>query len=114
MAFQMTTQKTTREVPTLKLTGHDTTEEEVCGSNPHQTIMKEADRMHKIPKWLVELHTKGWTVVPQVIAREKALAYAEKAYQWLESWNLGFDRKNPNTRNAAHLPSHTRGGLYNR
>jgi hypothetical protein len=113
MASQTTTQTTTREVPTLKLRGHGT-EEDVCESSPHQLIMKETDWMHKIPKWLVELHTKGWTVVPQTIAREKALAYAEKAYQWLESWNLGYVRKDPSTRNAAHLPFHTRGGLYNR
>ncbi|KAE8548235.1 hypothetical protein EYB25_010029 [Talaromyces marneffei] len=93
MASQTTTKTGTREVPTLKLRGHDTKQE--------------------TPNWLVELHTKGWTVVPQTIPRERALIYAEKAYRWLESWKLGFDRKNPNTRNATNLPFHTRGGLYN-
>jgi hypothetical protein len=113
MASKTSTQTSTREVPTLKLRGHGT-KEEVCRTNPRQLIITEADRTHKIPKWLVDLHTKGWTVVPQTISREKAVAYAEKAYQWLESWKLGFDRKNPDTRNATHLPFHTRGGLYNR
>lgn len=113
MASQTTTQTSTQEVPTLKLRGHGTTEE-VCKVIPSQPVMKEAKSMHKIPNWLVDLHTKGWTVVSQTIPREKALAYAENAYQWLESWKLGFDRKNSDTRNATHLPSHTRGGLYNR
>ncbi|PWY63141.1 hypothetical protein BO83DRAFT_371582 [Aspergillus eucalypticola CBS 122712] len=68
----------------------------------------------KHPDWLVELHTKGWTVVRGALPRETALAYANKAYEWLESWDLGFDRKDPSTRKAANLPWHTRGGLYSR
>lgn len=110
MASQTKVQTT---VPTLKLRGHGT-EEEVCGTIAHQSIIKETDCVHEIPDWLVELHRKGWTVVPRIIPREKALAYAENAYQWLESWKLGFDRNNSKTRNASHLPFHTRGGLYNR
>lgn len=60
-----------------------------------------------------EIDSRGWTVVPKAIAREKALAYANKGYDWLESWNLGYNRQDPSTRNAANLPWHIRGGLYN-
>ncbi|KAI5922992.1 hypothetical protein F4810DRAFT_233025 [Camillea tinctor] len=66
------------------------------------------------PDWLKEFHTKGWIVVPQVIPKEKALVYAKKGYEWLEGWNLGFDRNDPATRKTANLPFNVRGGLYNR
>ncbi|KAJ9365701.1 hypothetical protein C8Q69DRAFT_469814 [Paecilomyces variotii] len=68
----------------------------------------------KSPEWLVELQTKGWTVVREAIPKEKALEYADKGYEWLESWNLGFNRSDPSTRKTANLPWHIRGGLYNR
>ncbi|OJZ85436.1 hypothetical protein ASPFODRAFT_165485 [Aspergillus luchuensis CBS 106.47] len=71
-------------------------------------------RLLQQPDWLVELHTKGWTVVRGALPRDRALAYADKAYEWLESWDLGFDRKDPSTRKAANLPWHTHGGLYSR
>ena len=70
-------------------------------------------RLLQHPDWLVELHTKGWTVVRGALPRDRALAYADKGYEWLESWNLGFDRKDPSTRKTANLPWHTRVGLYN-
>ncbi|OJJ08889.1 hypothetical protein ASPVEDRAFT_48021 [Aspergillus versicolor CBS 583.65] len=69
--------------------------------------------INETPKWLVELSTKGWTVVHETIPKVKALEYADKAYDWLESWNLGFDRNDPSTRKASNLPYHIRGGLYN-
>ncbi|PYH91873.1 hypothetical protein BO71DRAFT_401033 [Aspergillus ellipticus CBS 707.79] len=67
-----------------------------------------------VPDWVTEIITNGWTVVSGAVPRENALAYAEKGYEWLESWKLGFDRKDPSTRKAANLPFHIRGGIYNR
>ncbi|EPE02151.1 phytanoyl- dioxygenase [Ophiostoma piceae UAMH 11346] len=66
------------------------------------------------PEWLLDLKTKGWTVVPGVLSPEKAAHYAGKGYEWLESWGLGFDRSDPSTRKVENLPYCTRGGLYNR
>ena len=67
------------------------------------------------PEWLKEFAAKGWTVIREAIPKDKALAYAEKGYEWLESWDgLGFDRNDPSTRDAAHLSWSSRGGLYNR
>ena len=61
-----------------------------------------------------ELRSKGWTVVKETISKEKALAYADEGYKWLESWDLGYKRNDPSTRKAANLPWHIRGGLYAR
>ncbi|KAL4874296.1 hypothetical protein BJY04DRAFT_212189 [Aspergillus karnatakaensis] len=61
-----------------------------------------------------ELHTKGWTIVPETIPREKALEYADRAYSWLEGWGFGYDRNDPSTRKAANLPFTHRGGIFAR
>ena len=60
------------------------------------------------------LRSKGWTLVPKTIPREKALAYAEKGHEWLESWGRGYDRNDPSTRKTENLPFFIRGGLYAR
>ncbi|RAL00857.1 phytanoyl-CoA dioxygenase family protein [Aspergillus ibericus CBS 121593] len=66
------------------------------------------------PTWLKALHTKGWTIVPGVLTHEKAAYYADKCYDWLEGWGLGYNRHDPSTHKSTYLPWHTRGGLYNR
>ncbi|OAA65645.1 Phytanoyl-CoA dioxygenase [Niveomyces insectorum RCEF 264] len=66
------------------------------------------------PDWLTKFYAKGWTVVPKAISREKALAYADRGYDWLESWNLGFDRKDRSTYKTEKLPWYARSGLYAR
>jgi hypothetical protein len=68
----------------------------------------------QVPQWLQELSTRGWTVVPEAIAREKALEYADQAYAWLESWKLGYDRHNESTRKASKLPFSHRAGIFAR
>ena len=64
--------------------------------------------------WLKHLSTRGWAIVPGVLTQEKAKSYAEKGYDWLESWGLGFDRNDPATRQETNVPWHIRGGLYAR
>ncbi|CAK7213977.1 hypothetical protein SEUCBS140593_002031 [Sporothrix eucalyptigena] len=86
--------KTTVQTPTVRLT-----------SGPVE--VKEDS-----PEWLKEFNARGWTVVPEAVPRESALAYADKGYEWLESWSLGFDRNDRSTHKAANLPWHIRGGLY--
>jgi hypothetical protein len=50
------------------------------------------------PEWLQQLRTQGFAVVPGVIPRERAEAYADRMYQWVEDFGLGFDRNDPSTR----------------
>lgn len=51
-------------------------------------------------------------MVREAVSKEKALAYADKGYEWLESWGLGFDRHDRSTHKTKNLPWHVRGGLY--
>lgn len=50
------------------------------------------------PEWLHQLRTQGFAVVKGVIPRERAEAYADRMYQWVEDFGLGFDRNDPSTR----------------
>jgi len=38
--------------------------------------------------------------------------YISQAYDWLESFNLGFDRNDKSTHVASNLPFSYKGGLY--
>ncbi|WRT66777.1 uncharacterized protein IL334_003740 [Kwoniella shivajii] len=62
--------------------------------------------------WRDELSLKGYTVVKGAIPREKALEYRERAFQWLESFPLGFDRNDVKTWKNASLPVHMKGGMF--
>ena len=82
------------------------------------------------PEWLKQLHSQGelfsvgcrcstdnetgWCVVPGVISEEKAKSYADQAYQWVESFGLGYDRNDPSTRTLDKLHYFHKGGLTNR
>lgn len=66
------------------------------------------------PEWLETLRSKGWTIVPETIPKASALKYANEAYAWLEDWGYGFNRTDPATRGAAHLPYTHRAGIFNR
>lgn len=46
------------------------------------------------------------------IPLEKALIYRERAFEWLESFPLGFNRDNVNTWKNEHLPVHVKGGMF--
>lgn len=65
-------------------------------------------------EWLETLRSKGWTIAPETIPKNKALKYADKAYSWLEDWGYGFNRTDPATRGPAHLPFTHRAGIFNR
>ncbi|ETS76807.1 hypothetical protein PFICI_12194 [Pestalotiopsis fici W106-1] len=67
-----------------------------------------------VPQWINELRTRGWTVVPKAIPKERALHYANEAYNWLESWNQGYSRHDSSTRTAKHLPYTHRAGIFAR
>ncbi|KAL2677325.1 hypothetical protein Neosp_011094 [[Neocosmospora] mangrovei] len=67
-----------------------------------------------VPEWMRKLHDNGWTIINETISKEKALAYADKGHEWLESWNLGYKRDDPSSRKETKVPWHIRGGLYAR
>ncbi|EIW66566.1 hypothetical protein TREMEDRAFT_34783 [Tremella mesenterica DSM 1558] len=56
----------------------------------------------------------GFVVIPGVIPEEKAKQYASQAYDWMESWGLGFDRNDPSTWRTENLPFNLRGGIFGR
>lgn len=60
----------------------------------------------KYRDWRDELCTAGYTVVKGAVSRERALAAREAAFQWLEGFNLGFNREDPSTYRNEHLPNH--------
>ena len=64
--------------------------------------------------WAHHTDCVGWTVVPDVIGRDKADACAGEAYKWIESWGLGFDRHDPKTRRPETQPWSVHSGLYAR
>lgn len=56
----------------------------------------------------------GWVVIKGVLPRDKALGYADKAYEFLESFECGFDRNDPTTWVPEKMPFFMKGGLYHR
>ncbi|KAM0751340.1 hypothetical protein T439DRAFT_347850 [Meredithblackwellia eburnea MCA 4105] len=59
-----------------------------------------------------DLSTHGFHVVRQAIPVDRALAYRDRAFDWLERFNLGFDRNNEDTWTNQHLPPHIKGGMF--
>jgi hypothetical protein len=53
-------------------------------------------------------------VVKNVISEEKAAAYVERMYKWLEGFGNGFKRDDRSTWRVSKLPYFSKGGLYNR
>ncbi|WVQ84276.1 hypothetical protein IAT38_006428 [Cryptococcus sp. DSM 104549] len=81
---------------------------------PQLPPFKYAHRFDKpvFGDWRDELVTKGYTVVKESIPRERALEYRERAFKWLESFPLGFDRNDVSTWTNEHLPVHMKGGMF--
>ncbi|CAG8947391.1 unnamed protein product [Penicillium salamii] len=58
-----------------------------------------------------DLLKNGYAVVKGAVARERALQYASDIYQWLEEFDLGFDRNDPTTIHKDHLPDINEKGM---
>ncbi|KAK9484584.1 hypothetical protein V1527DRAFT_469697 [Lipomyces starkeyi] len=58
----------------------------------------------ELEDWFRDLIRDGYCVVKGAVSREHAAEYVEAVYQWLESFNLGFDRNDPSTFHKDHLP----------
>ncbi|WWC71969.1 uncharacterized protein I206_105928 [Kwoniella pini CBS 10737] len=61
-----------------------------------------------------ELDKKGYTVVRNVLSKEKSSSYVDKAFDWLEGFDKGFKRDDRSTWKPESLPAFSRGGLFNR
>ena len=55
------------------------------------------------------LVTDGFVVVKGVIPRDRALDYRSRAFDWLESFGLGFDRNDRKTWVNEQMPVHIKG-----
>ena len=49
-----------------------------------------------------------------VIPKDQALAYADKAYDFVESFGLGFDRNDRSTWTLDKMPFFVKGGLFHK
>lgn len=47
-----------------------------------------------------------------MVPREKALSYVDRAYDFLESFGLGFDRNDRSTWKPENMPHFYKGGLF--
>ncbi|KAK8858894.1 hypothetical protein IAR55_003125 [Kwoniella newhampshirensis] len=65
-------------------------------------------------EYLKQLDEKGFTVIPAVIAPEKAKEYEDRAYKWLESHGKGFKKDDKETWQPDKMPAFNNGGLFNR
>jgi hypothetical protein len=62
--------------------------------------------------WRDELARDGVVVLKERIPRARALEYREKAFQWLETFGLGFKRDDESTWTNEHMPTHIKGGEF--
>ncbi|KAI4735403.1 hypothetical protein E4T50_14086 [Aureobasidium sp. EXF-12298] len=61
--------------------------------------------------WMADLARDGYAVVKGAVAQEKAAQYAERMYQYLEGFGLGFDRNDRSTWHGDHLPEINNKGM---
>ncbi|XP_014552322.1 hypothetical protein COCVIDRAFT_41501 [Bipolaris victoriae FI3] len=61
--------------------------------------------------WRDDLARDGYAVVKGAIPKERADAYANRMYEWLEGFNLGFDRNDLSTVHRDRLPTINEKGM---
>lgn len=66
----------------------------------------------KYGDWRDEFYSKGYIVLKNVIPREKALKYRQKALDWLSSFDTAFDINDPSTWVQENLPQSFKAGMY--
>lgn len=54
--------------------------------------------------WYDDLQTNGYAVVKNAIPRDRAVAYQQKAFDWLKSFGTSLDISNPETWHKSNLP----------
>ena len=63
-------------------------------------------------RWYLALtFASGWCIVKGLLPKDKAKAYEDGAYEFLESFGLGFDRNDHSTWVPEKMPYYYKGGL---
>ena len=62
--------------------------------------------------WRDDLARDGYVVVKNVIPKERAQEYQQKAFEWLKSFDPGFDSEQPKTWSLERLPIQTKLNTY--
>lgn len=85
-------------------------------AHPVGTLKLKPQQPRPVPQedWRQTLEREGWVVVKGVIPKETALAYADKAYDFVESFGLGFSRNDPSTWTLDKMPFFAKGGLFHK
>ncbi len=60
------------------------------------------------PSWIIDLETKGYAIVPNVIS-EKANQYYDRFWDWIEAFGPGIKRNKKNTWNSNNWPESRHG-----
>ena len=54
----------------------------------------------------------GYVVIKGAVPKDRAIGYQNEALNWLESFNIGFDKEDKTTWKKEHLPQSWKGGMY--
>ncbi|KAG4418322.1 hypothetical protein IFR04_008531 [Cadophora malorum] len=76
----------------------------LSSSTPDVTPILEKSFKAQNSTWLADLQRDGYVVVRNAIPRERAIAYQQKAFDWISELRPGFDVNNPDTFVKEHLP----------
>lgn len=55
---------------------------------------------------------EGFAIIKGVITKERAAEYVEASLDWLESFNIGFDRNDKSTWKKENVPQNFKGGMF--
>ncbi|GFZ51167.1 hypothetical protein JCM24511_08925 [Saitozyma sp. JCM 24511] len=62
--------------------------------------------------WRDDLARDGFVILRGVVPPERAEAYRQRAFDWIENVGLGFDRNDPNTWKQDCMPVMKKGGMF--
>lgn len=77
------------------------------------SIFTEESAKTKFNDFRDDLYANGYAVIKGAIPRDRAVAYQQKAFDWVQSFNLGLDFENPETWTKAHLPVQSKISTFN-
>jgi hypothetical protein len=88
---------------------HDYADTKVGGAT--DILAKQAGSQEKFGDWRDDFFAKGYTVVKGAIPRERAIQYRERAMDWFQKFNFGFDIHDKSTWTEDHLPITMNAGM---
>ncbi|KAJ5721730.1 uncharacterized protein N7483_009664 [Penicillium malachiteum] len=74
-------------------------------------LAKQADRKEKFGDWRNDFFKKGYIVVKWEIPRERAVQYRERAMDWFQKFDFGFDINDKSKWTEDHLPVTMNAGM---